>query len=374
MNEHDVTTCRLCEPAPPGAFCRHWKHEAKASYWHLVADGPDLMARLPRQAHFCTILAYRLDEEARTVTYRGPLYWEFDAPDPAHALNDLRRCVQILEVEYSCSLETLHLWHSGGRGFHVTMPPRVLGAEAGHPLLPRLFAALLQRLFPPQVAPTLDRAVYSAGKGRMWRLPNRRRADTGRYKVPLAIREVLHKPYADLEALTLRPRKGVFWPSDADLSPCPGLVPLYHEVVATLERSTARAEADAHRSGRHKGVYRDASGVLFHAFQARGWIEKELSPGKWSVTCPWAAEHTKGTPGDSSTVLFAPRLGETLGWFHCSHMHCEGRTFEDVLARFSADERLQARLAGGLRTITAAELIAQGYRTVDAAEVPSWRR
>jgi hypothetical protein len=93
---------------------------------------------------------------------------------------------------------------------------------------------MVQQLFPPTVAPTLDRGIYSMGKGRMWRLPNRRRSDTGRYKVPFSMREVLHKPYADLEVLTRRPRKGLFWPSDEDLSPCSVLGQLYQQVIATL--------------------------------------------------------------------------------------------------------------------------------------------
>jgi hypothetical protein len=73
------------------------------------------------------------------------------------------------------------------------------------------------------------------GKGRMWRLRNRRRAENGRYKVSLAMREVLHSPYAEVKALTHRPRKGIFWPADDELSPCPALVKLYHETLATMK-------------------------------------------------------------------------------------------------------------------------------------------
>jgi hypothetical protein len=69
---------------------------------------------------------------------------------------------------------------------------------------------MIQLLFAQNMAPTLDRSIYSMGQGRMWRLPNRRRSDTGRYKVPISTREALHKPYADMEAITLRPRKGHF--------------------------------------------------------------------------------------------------------------------------------------------------------------------
>jgi hypothetical protein len=234
---HDSTACRFCNDIPADAYRRHWKHEAKAGAWHAIADGANLIARLPRQAHFLTVLAYRFGQE-REPHYQGPLYFEYDANNSADALTDFRRCLSMVEVEYGCPHEAIHAWHSGGRGFHVTIPPVVIGATVGHPHLPRIYEAMIQQLFPPSISPLLDRSVYSGGKGRMWRLPNRQRTDTKRYKVPLSMREVLHKPYADLEALTFRPRKGIFWPTDEELSPCRGLEQLYAVTVEAIERSS----------------------------------------------------------------------------------------------------------------------------------------
>jgi hypothetical protein len=228
-------SCRLCEHVAPDVFRRHWKHEPKAGAWHLIAAGADVMARLPRRAHFLTVLSYR--EADGALHYHGPLYFEFDADDPAKALDDLHQCLQILDVDVDCPMEAIHTWHSGRRGFHVTIPSMVCGAEAGHPALPKVYAAMLDELFPAAVAPTLDRTIYSRGKGRMWRLPNRRRSDTGRYKVPLAVRDILHTSYAELEALTTRPRRGLFWPPDEDLSPCPALVQRYREAAAAVMSS-----------------------------------------------------------------------------------------------------------------------------------------
>jgi hypothetical protein len=233
---HESTPCALCEQVPSAGFRRHWKLERKAAPWHVIADDQNLVGRLRRQAYFLTILAYRFGSDGSPMHYRGPFYGEFDAEDPAQALADLRRCIELLDTAYDCPGEALHIWHSGGRGFHVTIPPRVLGAQVGHSQLPHIYAAVIQVLFPPTIAPTLDRSIYSMGKGRMLRLANRRRTDTDRHKVPLSIREVLHRPYADLEALTLRPRKGIFWPSDEELSPCTRLIQLHQETLAALER------------------------------------------------------------------------------------------------------------------------------------------
>jgi hypothetical protein len=348
MLSHNSATCRRCEAVPPDVYRRHWKREEKASYWHTIADDARLMANLPHDAHFVTMLAYQLGQDESQASYRGPLYWEFDADDPTQTLEDLRRCLHVLELEYGCPLEAVHISHSGGRGYHVTIPPIVFGAEAGNAQLPRIYAMMIERLFPASVAPTLDRGVYSSGKGRMWRLPNRRRSDTGRYKVPVSMREALHKSSEQLEALTMRSRKGIFWPAEAELSPCPGLVQLYQEIVADVERNTASprhpSRASAHPSG--------DTGVLFHAFGDRGWLGHEIEAGKWAVQCPWEALHTKGERLDTSTVLFAPSDGKTLGWFHCSHAHCQGRDVRDVLSVFTEFELVRARQAAGLPTVS----------------------
>jgi hypothetical protein len=251
--QHDCASCHFCEVVPADAYRRHWKHQPKAGRWHIIADGPDLMQRLARQAHFMTVLAYRPSTKGGPAHYRGPLYWEGDAQEPADVLKDMRCCIELLQAEYDCRPESIRTWLSGGRGLHATIPPSVIGAEEGHPLLPRIYAAMIEQLFPHNVAPTLDRGLYSRGKGRMWRLGNRRRSDTGRYKIPITMQEVLHKPYADLEALTLRPRKGIFWPSDEDLSPCLGLVQLYQETAAAVERAASVPPHYMHNDSPHRG-------------------------------------------------------------------------------------------------------------------------
>jgi hypothetical protein len=241
QGKHDPRGCGLCDQLSPGVSGRRWKGAARVGYWHVIRDGADLMARLPSQAHFVTILSSRASPEGGPVHYQGPLYFEADAADAALAFADVRCCVELLNAAYDCSWEAIRVWHSGSRGPHVTTPARVIGADAGHPQLPHIYGVMIQHLFPPHVAPTLDRGIYNGGLGRMWRLPNRRRADNGRYKVPLSMQEVLYQPYADIEALTYRPRKCRYWPLDDELSPCPALVALYHGTVAAIERSMAPA-------------------------------------------------------------------------------------------------------------------------------------
>jgi hypothetical protein len=98
--QHDNASCRFCEEIPADAYRRPWKHEPKVGRWHIIADGPDLMQRLARQAHFVTVLAYHSSANGGPAHYRGPLYWEGDAQDPADVLKDMRRCIELLQVAY----------------------------------------------------------------------------------------------------------------------------------------------------------------------------------------------------------------------------------------------------------------------------------
>jgi hypothetical protein len=102
-------------------------------------------------------------------------------------------------------------------------------------------------------------------------------------------------------------------------------------------------------------------GVFFDAFKAKGWMGEEIEAGKWAVWCPWDDQHSKGTAFDTSTVLYAPGLGEALGWLHCSHAHCQNRDIRDILACFSREELDQANLAAGLPLVKAAALSGMRY-------------
>lgn len=78
--------------------------------------------------------------------------------------------------------------------------------------------------------------------------------------------------------------------------------------------------------------------VLHSLLSGRGAVGRELSSGAIAVACPWGHEHTSGKDLDSSTVIFPPTSGDSLGAFRCLHQHCALRSAADVLALFSDDE------------------------------------
>ncbi|GEM_PF-2746538 len=87
-------------------------------------------------------------------------------------------------------------------------------------------------------------------------------------------------------------------------------------------------------------------GVLYYAFDGRGWIVREVHPGKWAVRCPWAASHT--SPRAQSAVLFGPDTGQEMGHFACAHAHCADRGLHELLAVFGDEELECARALAGV--------------------------
>lgn len=84
-------------------------------------------------------------------------------------------------------------------------------------------------------------------------------------------------------------------------------------------------------------------GFMGVAFQVAGWLGRYLGPNKATVRCPWEDEHTSGTRGDSSTVVFGPTEGYRAGWVHCSHSHCANRTQAEFAAMLPEAAKREAR-------------------------------
>ena len=95
-------------------------------------------------------------------------------------------------------LTSIKCFATGGKGFHIEIPPPCFmekPAKTGTLNLPVIYREIALEL----CVDTLDLRIYSQGKGRMWRVPNNKRAN-GSHKVQLTaqdIRSMTPETYAE---------------------------------------------------------------------------------------------------------------------------------------------------------------------------------
>lgn len=138
-------------------------------------------------------------EEIRALRYQGPLYFDFDAEDIGEASQQFNLFLTNLKAR-GVDLEMLRLYATGKKGFHIEVPQQLLMGKvpaAGVLHLPHIYKEMAHALY----VETLDLRVYSGSRGRMWRCPNVKRQDNGRYKVQITVDEAVSitpESYADL--------------------------------------------------------------------------------------------------------------------------------------------------------------------------------
>lgn len=193
----------------------------------LQADGP------PAFRSVLGITAH--DDDGKPTRLHGPFYADFDG--------DLEEtCIKFREFlgklqEHDVQLEQVRLYATGGRGFHVEIPPAVIGLPAeGLPDLHRTYKEMAMSLF----VDTLDLRVFSSK--RMWRTPNVKR-ENGRYKVPLTVEQALSVTPESYGALSAAPRL------HEPLSP-PTLAPGLAALFAAAAQKTVKAVATRKRTSK----------------------------------------------------------------------------------------------------------------------------
>jgi Bifunctional DNA primase/polymerase, N-terminal len=106
---------------------------------------------------------------------------------------------------------------------------------------------------------------------------------------------------------------------------------------------------------------------LGRALEFDGLIGDAMHDGRRMVRCPWLHEHSdgRGDGRDSSTVLFPRAAGHTLGSFCCSHAHCDGRSWRDVIQTLSPEAKRAADTAmAGERNRIALETLTRMRKAV----------
>lgn len=182
----------------------YFKQTGPTHWLEIEAGALAQMLQSSEPPEFRTVLGIVGAYDDTTPThYRGPLHFDFDSSDITEACDQFRGFLGKLQG-LGVDLEACRLFASGSKGFHIEIPQALFMARVpaeGVVNLPAIYKEIAHALF----VDTLDLRIYSCRKGRMWRVPNRRR-ENGNFKVPLTVPEALVVTAETYAALVSAPR------------------------------------------------------------------------------------------------------------------------------------------------------------------------
>lgn len=167
----------------------------------IAENAPAFTTILEVDNNFSTKLSM---EEMAAVRYRGSLYFDFDSTDLEEVIPAFKRFLRKLQEDHKVELRQLELFASGGKGFHVIVPPECFLPKLtnrGYLGLPKIYAEIANELY----VDTLDMRVYSGRRGRQLRTVNVLRPN-GKYKVQLSVKEAFSITPELYEELCSTPR------------------------------------------------------------------------------------------------------------------------------------------------------------------------
>ena len=198
-------------------YYRYWKPEGKA-VWKLFQDSEQgIQDAIQSGAHFYTVLSIdqdidKLDSETK-VNYKGPLYFDIDCDDENKSLADCRKLLLSLYKDYGVNLNQIIIHCTGGKGFHIIVPAKVFSTGKANQYLPYTYKNMAVTFG----LEFLDYSIYSAGKGRMWRIENIKRT-SGRHKVQLTATQIFSLDFDEIFQLTLYPGPASIEAKNVDFS------------------------------------------------------------------------------------------------------------------------------------------------------------
>lgn len=172
-------------------FVYYKNHEKKGRWKCVDADRVDSVVAGDEDVGFYTILALnespgRSESVSEEAKYSGPFYIDIDSDDLKASIKAAKKVVDQL-TKSGVPESAMRLWATGKRGFHILIPQSVFTDEVPITKLPLIYKQMALAMKLPDET---DLSVYSCGRGRMWRVENRRRIDNGMYKVPITLSEL----------------------------------------------------------------------------------------------------------------------------------------------------------------------------------------
>jgi hypothetical protein len=180
--------------------------------------------------------------ESKPSLYSGPFFIDIDVCVNMGGIETAISQLNVLLGKLAAlgvGLDQVRIFATGGRGFHLEIPSEIFAPNLNpSPDLPAIYRRMAEAVYVDGV----DLNVYSARKGRMWRVPNRQR-ESGAFKVPVSLDQVRKMTFADYARLTSCPQP---WPRLKPTCYAPALAVEFSKAKdAVMARARARARPKA---------------------------------------------------------------------------------------------------------------------------------
>lgn len=157
---------------------------------------------------YATIYFYNDENQDNSDLY-GPLYIDLDLDiktefDFKKIKKDLTHVVTALNTVYGVPNKYIKIYFSGNKGFHIIVPPEVLGIKPNKKLN-HYYKFIAQDLNTFTFFRTVDTRIYD--NKRLFRIPNTINGKTGFYKVPVDIDFVRNATFQEMLDYASTPKK-----------------------------------------------------------------------------------------------------------------------------------------------------------------------
>ncbi len=175
--------------------------------------------------------------------YSDYLPLDIDSNDLSKSHQITKDLLTFFQSEYDLDLNTLRIFFSGSKGFHVELPSQLFGFEPSQDLH-QIFKETALKLIPNRT--TIDTGIYD--KSRLWRISNTINSKSGLYKIPLSSDEVFNLSVEEIQKLAMHQRKGTFYDTNVSLNPI--LHKLYLQAKETMrsERHTSNSNEKKYKA------------------------------------------------------------------------------------------------------------------------------
>ncbi len=159
----------------------------------------------------CYISAYQYDSQDRdTAKLFGPYYidldYQLDNDDNLKILKyDLRQIYSFLRFQCDIPKESINIYFSGCKGFHILVDQRVFGIKEFRANLNQQYKSMTSYILENIISyKTTDLKIYD--KSRLFRMVNSINCKTGLYKVPIDFDKLMSLSYDGLREYAKKPK------------------------------------------------------------------------------------------------------------------------------------------------------------------------